>query len=172
MHWLLDVAQQLARDKIVLDAFVIERTHLRVKAVAEPIKNTRVFERSVLASLASVTWNRASTDAAGNGLLGRTSALPELAGAVVADRMEFYSIEVAVDDVVSRSGDIGIVVACCQSGPRLFALVKRCGVAENISDHSKVCALGHAVEAWPVSEFRLCLAWRRRPDGSLLVVLE
>jgi hypothetical protein len=33
-HWQLDTASQLARDKCVLDAFVIERIHLQVKAAA------------------------------------------------------------------------------------------------------------------------------------------
>ena len=54
-HWMLDVPQQFRRDGAVLDAFVIERTHLRVKAVAEPIQNVRGFERSALASLLTTT---------------------------------------------------------------------------------------------------------------------
>jgi hypothetical protein len=34
-HWLLDLAAQIRRDGLVVDAFVIERQHLLVKGVAE-----------------------------------------------------------------------------------------------------------------------------------------
>lgn len=32
-HWQIDMASQLARDGLVLDAFIIERIHLQVKAL-------------------------------------------------------------------------------------------------------------------------------------------
>ena len=43
-HWQLDVPRQLARDNLVLDAFVIERTHLAVKAVADPSKTLELLK--------------------------------------------------------------------------------------------------------------------------------
>ena len=39
-HWLIDTAAQFLQDKLVLDAFVIERTHLTVKSFADFVKST------------------------------------------------------------------------------------------------------------------------------------
>ena len=43
-HWLFDICDQLERHFAVYDAFIIERLHLRVKAVANLIDNLRMFE--------------------------------------------------------------------------------------------------------------------------------
>ena len=48
---MLDTPAQFLKDSVVLDAFVIERTHLAVKAIAEHVDNTRAFERSVLCGM-------------------------------------------------------------------------------------------------------------------------
>ena len=50
-HWLMDIPAQLRKDGLMLDAFVIERQHLFVKAVAEKVDNTSRYEGSVLASI-------------------------------------------------------------------------------------------------------------------------
>lgn len=47
-HWMLDVPDQVIKDGMVLDAFVLERHHSLVKAVADHIDNTVNFERKVL----------------------------------------------------------------------------------------------------------------------------
>ena len=72
-HWQLDVPRQLARDGMVLDAFVIERRHLDVKAVAEKVKNTSNYEASVLSSLSTVQWRQAANMTCRCGLVGRTA---------------------------------------------------------------------------------------------------
>ena len=46
-HWQLDVGRQFRRDGVVLDAFVIQRSHLAVKRVADYVENTRTFEVSL-----------------------------------------------------------------------------------------------------------------------------
>ena len=63
-HWALDQASQLGKDGVVLDQFVIERLHLRVKSIATPIMNTVRFERSVLSGLINSQFEAASGDAA------------------------------------------------------------------------------------------------------------
>ena len=50
-HWLWDIAEQWLRDHCVLDCFPIERLHLRVKGEADPVRNTRTFEKCVLAGV-------------------------------------------------------------------------------------------------------------------------
>ena len=50
-HYLWDVASQWERQDDVFDAFVVERLHLRVKAVSEHIKNTARFELTAVSSV-------------------------------------------------------------------------------------------------------------------------
>ena len=171
-HWALDVPSQICRDRMVLDAFVIERTHLRVKAVAEHVRNTVSYERSVMASLATVCWQHAETDEFGNCLLGTTAPLTGIHGAWIADRMQVWSVEFSIDDMVSKSGgQVGSVVACCSFDGRLFALVRPAVVASRPSDHSVLCRPSGDLEAWPERQLMLSLAWRSEPDGSILVIV-
>ena len=171
-HWALDIPSQICRDRMVLDAFVIERSHLRVKAVAEHVQNTASFERSVMASLSTVCWTHAETDVFGNCLLGPTAPLPGIHETWIADRMQVWSVEFTIDDMVSKSGgQVGSVVACCSSDGLLFVLVRPAVVASRPSDHSVLCRLSGCLEAWPERELRLCLAWRSEPDGSIVVIV-
>ena len=171
-HWTLDIPSQICRDRMVLDAFVIERSHLRVKAVAEHVQNTASFERSVMASLSTVCWTHAETDVFGNCLLGPTAPLPGIHETWIADRMQVWSVEFTIDDMVSKSGgQVGSVVACCSSDGLLFAFVRPAVVASRPSDHSVLCRLSGCLEAWPERELRLCLAWRSEPDGSIIVIV-
>ena len=59
-HWLLDIPPQMSKNDVVLDAFVIERNHLLVKHVAENIRNTVCFERSVLSGAMNAQFRQAS----------------------------------------------------------------------------------------------------------------
>ena len=171
-HWALDIPSQICRDRMVLDAFVIERSHLRVKAVAEHVQNTASFERSVMASLSTVCWTHAETDVFGNCLLGPTAPLPGIHETWIADRMQVWSVEFTIDDMVSKSGgQVGSVVACCSSDGLLFAFVRPAVAASRPSDRSVLCRLSGCLEAWPERELRLCLAWRSEPDGSIIVLV-
>lgn len=49
MHYALHLPTQIARDRMVLDCFAVERAHLLPKAVSEAIHNTSSFEKSVIA---------------------------------------------------------------------------------------------------------------------------
>ena len=171
-HWALDVPSQICRDRMVLDAFVIERTHLRVKAVAEHVQNTLSYELSVMASLATVCWKDAETDEFGNCLLGPTAPLTGIDGAWIADRMQVWSVEISVDDMVFKSGALSWHLARLMGGDgRLFALVRPAVVASRPSDHSVLCRPSGDLEAWPERQVMVSLAWRSEPDGSILVIV-
>ena len=165
-HWMMDIPSQVRADGLLLDAFVIERTHLRVKAVAEPIKNTRAFEASLLASLLTVVF-QGRREGDGDGLVGRTAPWH---GATVADRMRVWGVPVAVDDVVSVGEQCGQVAACCLDDGHLMALVQPMTVSLAVSQHCILCRPEGGLAAWPATELRLALAWRSRPDGLVMVV--
>ena len=42
-HYMFDVACQWGNQQDVIDAFIIERLHLRVETVAEPVRNNATF---------------------------------------------------------------------------------------------------------------------------------
>jgi len=170
-HWQLDVPRQIFRDGLVLDAFVIERTHLAVKAVADPIRNTERFEASVMASLSTAVWNRALEPFQG-GLLGPQAPLPGGYGVVVADRIEVYSVEFAVGDVVCKGDATGCIRACCCHHDELVAFVDVFALVERFSDHSRVCRPTGRLAAWAATELHLALAWRSHGGGTVLVLLQ
>ncbi len=168
-HWMLDLPQQLRRDGAVLDAFVIERTHLRVKAVAETIKNTRAFERSALASLLTTVLQ--DREMPSDGLLGRSAPLPGAALAVrVADKLRVWGTEIAVQDVVVLNGSAACVVACAQEAGVLTLLVHPLHRIQAVSEYCDVCELRSELAAWSATDVTHALAWRSRRDGSLMVV--
>jgi hypothetical protein len=75
-HWLVDCLQQSLRDGLALDALVIERMHVALKAVAAHAKKTRAYERPVLTDVLTTALrdDRASVSL---GLLGQAAVNPE-----------------------------------------------------------------------------------------------
>lgn len=67
-HWQLDMSEQPARDGCVLDAFVVERMHLSVKRIAEMVRNTSTFERSVMSGVVNQRFKSAADGILFNGL--------------------------------------------------------------------------------------------------------
>ena len=98
-HWQMDIPDQLIKDGVVLDTFIIERTHLLVKGIADKVDNTSSFERSVLAGIINVMCNRAEPASlnfgVGSALFGRMAQLPGDHEVVVADRLSVFSLQVA-----------------------------------------------------------------------------
>jgi hypothetical protein len=92
-HWQLDVADQLGRDGCVLDAFIIERLHLVVKAVAEPVKNTSCFERSVLSGVLNLSFHHIRKQQPMNGLGGRVRQWPGMPSVLVSTRLKILAMQ-------------------------------------------------------------------------------
>lgn len=105
-HFMFDVADQWQHQAEVVDAFVVERLHLRVKAVAELVRNTTCFERSCLASLINSHCRLLQDGQVGDGLVGRRVALAGTP-AQVADSMRVQGMQLSVGDVVFHDGHAG-----------------------------------------------------------------
>lgn len=169
-HWMLDVPEQLRRDGVVLDAFVIERTHLRVKALAEKIKNTVAYENSVLSGLLTV-FLQSGEEVCGCRLLGRVQDLPGFAPRViVADRLQVFAVEISVSDVVLCGESAGIVQACAMQSGELFLFVAPLRRQDRLTLHCSVCVRTLQLEVWLATEVVHALSWQQRPDGSMLVL--
>lgn len=92
-HWALDIADQIRDHDCVLDAFIIERIHLQVKVVAEHVRNTTRFERSVLSGVLNNQLRRASQASDVAGLRGPSAHLPGSLGVQVAARLEWLALQ-------------------------------------------------------------------------------
>ena len=172
-HWLLDIPDQISRDRLVLDAFVIERQHLLVKKVAENVTNTRAFERSVLASLLTVQRQEVRAALFGEGLLGKRSRLQGApAGVEVTLKMKVNcSVELTVGDIVRRGNEAGLVRACAADASGLFVYVSRMEVVANVTPQSIRCAILPELAIWRAAACEACLAWRFESEVIVVVLL-
>jgi len=149
---------------------IVERTHLRVKAIAEHIDNTTTFERSVLSGLCSVMVHDSDKFTA-DGLLGKTAVWPGFSPMVtVAGRMLIFGFEVSEDDVVLCGSALGIVLACAQQETELFVVVATLTHVRNITDHSLTCSRSDGRAVWRACEVVQALAWQEQAGGVLHIV--
>ena len=169
-HWLLDVVSQIRRHQTVLEAFIVERIHLRIKAIAEKVKKTTCFERSTLNGTLAAQLSAMEELTATNGLLGMTAPMPGVPGARVADRFEVAGIEIRVGDVVVYGEDPGIVVACAVEGGEVFAVVNALTKISSIT--ATVGRYKESVhsEVWPALSCAPAVARRCEDDLCMVVV--
>jgi hypothetical protein len=169
-HWMLDIGEQIRRDGLVLDALVIERTHLAVKSIAQHIKNTSVYERSVLKGMTTVLFQGAG--AGGDcELVGPVSVLPGVEEDVtIADTVRVFAVDVTVNDVVCRGDAAGVVVACAQRSHVCCLFVAPLVVIKKLTEHSDECQKADRLVLWPAKEVVHALAWRSTAACSVIVV--
>ena len=104
-HWAFDVAECMIADGFVVDAFALERVHLRVKSVATNLKNTRSFESSLLAGATSLHFGSflGQEGWATSGVLdGKLGTVPEAPGVIAADKATYFGEAFAVGTLVCR----------------------------------------------------------------------
>jgi len=174
-HWQLDVPDQIRRDGMVLDAFIIERTHLTVKRLADHVTNTTTYEKTLISGLLTVQLQAGRADrVTGPRLIGTTSMMPGT-DVAIADKMVVWSIEVCVGDVVVRlnGGDPGVVVACAQlADGSLCCFVSELTNVGTVTDCSGKYRNTSQLLAWTAMSLKLCRAWRLQRDGCLFVVYQ
>lgn len=169
-HWALDIAQQWRQDRMVLDAFVIERQHLMIKAVAEKVDNTQMFERSVMSSAIVVQLQRVRELRLGDDLRGQTSNLDGFAGVSVSRTMVLYGVIVTAADVIMRGSEAGNIVACARDPGGLFLFVS---CMERLASPTREAGRFRRSErlgVWRTADVQFVLAWRDEPGGTVLVI--
>jgi hypothetical protein len=170
-HWAFDVADQMEKDAFLFDAFVIERLHLRVRCIADNVKDLHTFERSVLSGVVNDQCRRGKDHLCGGGLLGRTAPFPNLPDALVSDKVELGGLRIAVGDVVFRGEELGVVVACGAEEAELFVVVDPWHRIYALSAHSSAWALRSDVrEVWGFAEIAECGAWQRKATGEIIAI--
>ena len=171
-HWAFDVAEQLAIDSVVVDTFVIERLHLRVRAAAEHIKKLESYETSVLSRVVNEQFRALQEGFGGHRVLGRHAPFPGIPAAKVADTLEFDGVHVSVGDIVRRGQDIAKVVACAEEDGALFAVVDLQVVAHTCSPRSSTWTPRGARSVWSAGDIAEVVAWKDLDEGRTLVIIE
>ena len=129
---------------------------MKVKRVADPIRNTRTFESSVLAGVLNVAVSAAEAGGLSqNALLGTTRAVAGACDTFASSRLACSGLEIAVGDVVVFGNDCGIVEACLAAGGELHVLVRRLVAVDGLWRHTadrerRLAAAVQVAVAWKV----------------------
>ena len=157
-HWMFDVAEQWMEQPedvpdIVVDAFSIEKLHLRVKPIADRTDNTTNFEGTVLAGMLYYQTELLKGLGPTAQLLGKSVAcLPGFPAANFSSTMVVHSMEFHLGDIVMCGRDAGSILACvCEHG-QFFVWVEHLAVLESISSHSGRYVASGDRRAWAADE--------------------
>ena len=165
-HWAFDVAEQLPEHGLhLMDAFVVERLHLRARSVADHVSNTKVFEQALCTGLLNAQSHALQGDRVTLGLVGKClrTDVGDIPQALVADAMRIGGRYIEVDAVVaSARSHVGIVRACMEHEGQLFALVTPLAISRHVAK-AVLCEAtgGRELQLWRAADTEPCLAWKR-----------
>ena len=140
-HWVFDVVMQIRRDRQILDCFVVERMHLRIKRIAETVNRLPDFEKTIISRYACLHEKMLKEKGACSemALVGATFALEEFPGIRFADACRWQACIFEAGDRVMWEDGAGSVVACGEDADgRIFALVEQYDFVARRSRHSAV----------------------------------
>ena len=177
-HFAIHLPQQVAEDGALTDTFVVERSHLLPRDIADEIDNSIGFERSaiqrvILARLVSLeSWDERP------GLTGKDAAIsPELSqalghDAVVAAGARLDGIQLQRGDFLQVAGYNLCLSAVCKSGDNYFLVCSLFDSMRSLSSSSSLWSKRdslHMLE-WTGQRIRQCHSWSLRGDGAWLVL--
>ena len=165
-HWLFDCAAQVARDGLVLDAFIIERRHLAVKSIAENRKDTTWYERSVLSGVVLEHKKIIKGGIVSGCLTGRVR---KLGGLTLSSAASYLALHISVGDVVFHGVDAGQVITCAQDQGGFVVVVQRFTLVEKVSAHSQKFIVSDEHDVWHLGATAQCCAWYSSGDGIIII---
>ena len=177
-HFAIHLPEQVAIYGALTDCFVVERSHLLPRSVANDIDNTITFETSTIQRVLLARMASLESFDERPGLTDKNAAIcPELAAALGADAVlaaegDFDGIEIRSDDVLLVDGHTLSLSAVCKSGDRYLFLGHVFAVVRSLSSSSGVWRKEdglHMLE-WSGQRVRRCQAWSRRGDGTWLLL--
>ena len=166
----MHLARQYARDGMVFDTMVNERTHQVPKGVGSTIKNLRAFEKSVVTRMVANQIDTASHFDETNGLRG-TSA--KLGKHIEIARYLFYNgFRVMQNDLILTDSDqTCVVLACGQRDSHLFVLADVCEDIRRLSCVALVRPQGTITHLWMEdNDFKELKCWRQLQNGDYEVI--
>lgn len=153
----------------VVDAFTIERLHLRIKPIAERAKNLPAFHSTVLGRVLHVQCKALASTELVSGLRGKIAPLSE-EGVHVSRSLECASLKVSVDDVVCNDQMVGVVKACVSEGDgQLFVVIDHLQCLGRVTLHSHRFTSTGQLLAWRAESLFFPHSWYI--DGADVVVI-
>ena len=163
-HWNIDVAAQFLQDNAVVDMFIVERMHLDVKRIADNVRNTARFERSVLSRLLAVSLSPAMPNGCPHSLHGKVRQVADCTW--VSDRLTSYGMQVHVGNIVCHGSCCGEVAACLLQGLELHVVVLAFQPLVG-----GIWSRGDGpYELWSTLNLFGALAWKVLANGSVFVL--
>jgi len=171
-HWAFDVAELLCGDDISFDAFIIERIHLRIKAVADNVKSSAGYERSVLSGVINDHARILRESNFANSLRGKTAECPGMPTARISDALEIEGLHVSVGDYVFQDEALGVILACvADSDGALYVVVDSFVLIRRLSAHSARWSTHLATRAtWRAASIQDALRWQFDAPGEVVTV--
>ena len=177
-HYALHVPEQAQQHKILLDCFVVERSHQLPKLMATPIKILLLSKKTVTARSLLVRLRNLENFQIENGLRGRSEAFPELAAelgkpeVLIAAEAMLAGVSLASRDLVrigdyalsfraaiSCSGDVGVL-------GHLFDVVEQKSATAFVYRMQPTMSMLW-VQGLPI---RPCHAWTTLGSGNVLAL--
>jgi len=180
-HYALHLAAQIQRDEGLLDCFVLERKHQKIKAICQAIDNTRAFERSALPRVIQEQLRELSAPGwAQLGLRGRRLQCPSLAASQGASEAEvapavigFGVTASAGDVVVAQQGQMyRVECAACVDG-RLCLVARGLRHVRQVASKAWACLPGAELQLLDFAAQRpqQAACWTDDPAGDLVVLV-
>jgi len=160
-HYALHIPDQIRRDGMLFDCFVVERAHQLAKLMAGPVQYTASFEKSVIAKTLLSRLRSLETFDERNGLRGKQEGFPELQIALGKDNLQIAA-SAKVDGLHIAPGDIlfvgGIAIslkAVVSDGHSLGVLGQVCNLIRSESPSAKkiACRTIYPFYGWASTAF-------------------
>ena len=176
-HFTMHFPQQVARDGVLTDCFVVERSHLLPKNIADAIDNSTNYEKSAIQRLLLARMVSLESFERG-GLTGKDVVIcPHFSRALGADAVlaaggYFDGIHIQRGDVLQVDGYTFSLSAVCKSGERYFFVGLLFDLLRSLTSSSSVWCRqdGLHVLEWSGQRLRRSHAWSQRADGTWLTL--
>ena len=166
-HRLQHIPEQIRRNKVVLDAFIVERLHLVMKDILNSVRNTRQYEATMLRG-ACMKHMEALQDHIFHDLIGTVTSHPALPGTLLAKRVHFCGLTVSVKDLVFLGNLVGRVQICGEEMGSCFVVVEWFRAIAPVIGGRKWRSNGDAT-TWAAEHIEQVLVWHE--DGAGIIIL-
>ena len=156
------------RQWTMIDAFVVERLHLRVRGPMEHIKNTATLEQSILAAVMTDQVRRLADRKHNSGLVGKVRVEGNIA---YARDMYILSLHISVSDFVRNGNQCGEVCACAVdlTDGMHYVVVEKMDFISHLTPHSNRWRKAASYEQWDALRCDVAAAWYNDGDDVIVV---
>ena len=175
-HYLHHVASQFAREGVILDAFVGERKHQSIKAMAADVQNTLTYEKTVMMRVVAKQMAQMEKHTTFRDTLLSAQSCHELAelhqasDASLATGFKWHGTRVHQGDVVFINGVMYVVEAGASIDSDLYMVGRPCTKVGQVTLSASKWEVSDELLLLPLSDITLKLgaAWFHDGDSHIV----